>query len=99
MKKVETLKNQLNRLERQVSENRDAKALELAIERLNRLTDSIIMRSKQAWAMYSRLEHECEQSAVHPVQLNDLKAMCKKTEQLAADLLCYSLARFKQNDT
>jgi chromosome segregation ATPase len=97
LEKVQKLKNQINKLEQQTPKTR-LKALNLAIERLDRLTDSQIMRSKKAWEEYRKLEQECRRYTPCPVQLDDLGALCKKTEELAADLLCYSLARFKQSE-
>ena len=99
LEKVQMLKSQMNRMERQTPEARDMKALEASIKHLNKLTDSIIIRSKKAWEEYKKLEHESERSATRPTQLDDLNDICRKTEQLATDLLCYSLARFRQNDT
>jgi chemotaxis regulatin CheY-phosphate phosphatase CheZ len=87
----------MNKLEQQVPKTQSVKALNLAMKRLNRLSDSQIMRSKKAWEEYRKLEQECKQWAPSPVQLDSLRALCKKTEELAADLLCYSLARFKQS--
>ena len=95
--KVQKLKNKMNELEQQTPNNQNAKALDSAIRRLNRLTDSQIMRSKRAWEEYRKLEQECKQQSLCTVQLDSLRASCKKTEELAADLLCYSLARFKQD--
>jgi chromosome segregation ATPase len=93
------LKTQLNKLEQQTSrKTQSLKALDLALERLDRLIDSQIVRSKRAWEEYRRLEQECKQCALCPVQLDNLRAICKKTEELATDLLCYSLARFKQSE-
>jgi len=97
LEKLQELKNEMNGLEHQ-TQTQSLKALNLAIKRLNRLTDSQIMRSKKAWEEYRKLEQECKQYQPYPVQLETLWAICKKTEGLAADLLCYSLARFKQSE-
>jgi ABC-type phosphate transport system auxiliary subunit len=96
--KVQKLKNKMNELEQHAPKTRDLKTLDLAIKRLNKLTDSQILRSKKAWIEYRKLEQECKQCTLCPVQLDDLRAICKKTEELAADLLCYSLARFEQSE-
>ena len=93
---VEKLKTKMNKLEQQTPDTQNGKALDSAIKRLNRITDSHILRSKKAWEEYRKFEHECKQRSQYPVQMDNLRAMCKKTEDLAADLLCYSLARFKQ---
>ena len=98
LEKVQKLKNKMNELEQHTPKTQDLKALDSAIKRLNRLTDSQIQRSKKAWIEYKKLEQECKQRALCPVQLDNLRAICKKTEELAADLLCYSLARFEQSE-
>jgi arginine/lysine/ornithine decarboxylase len=97
LEKVKKLKNQMNKLEQQTPRTQGLKILDVVIKRLNRLSDSQIMRSKKAWEEYRKLEQECRQGALCPVQLDNLRAVCKKTEELAADLLCYSLGRFQQN--
>ena len=97
LEKLQKLKNDMNRLEEQ-TQTRSLKALNLAIKRLNKLTDAQIVRSKKAWEEYRKLEQECKQCQPRPVQMENLRAVCKKTEGLAADLLCYSLARFKQSE-
>ena len=97
LEKVQKLKDQMNSLEQQAPRT-SLNALNSAIKRLNELTDSHIMQSKKAWEEYRKLEEECKQYALRPAQLDELRVICKKTEELAADLLCYSLARFKQNE-
>jgi hypothetical protein len=96
--KVQKLKNKMNELEQRTPKTRDLKALESAIKRLNKLTDSQILRSKKAWEEYRKLQQESKHCESCPVQLDNLRAVCKKTEELAADLLCYSLARFEQSE-
>jgi hypothetical protein len=98
LEKVQKLKNNMNELEQHNPKTRGLKALDSAIKRLNRLTDSQILRSKKAWEEYRKLEQECKQCASCPVQLDGVRAICKKTEELAADLLCNSLARFEQSE-
>jgi pyruvate formate-lyase activating enzyme-like uncharacterized protein len=98
---VEKLKNKMNRLEQgiskedQVATTLDSNSLDLAIKSLNELTDSQILRSKKAWEEYRKLETYCKQYAPQLVELDNLKVLCKKMEELAADLLCYSLGRFE----
>jgi hypothetical protein len=102
LKTMEKLKNKMNELERNISQKEQARAdedldaLDLTLKRLNRLSDSEILRSKKAWEEYGKLEHDCKLIGLKPVQLDDLLIACKKTQDLAADLLCYSLARFKR---
>jgi hypothetical protein len=102
LRTMKKLKNKMNELERNVSQreqagtDEDFATLDLTLERLNRFTDSQILGSKEAWKEYRKLEHDCKLYGLKPVQLGDLLIACKKTEELAADLLCYSLARFKR---
>jgi hypothetical protein len=98
LERVQKLKDKMNELQQHNPKTRDLKALESAIKRLNKLTDSQILQSKKAWEEYRKLEQESQHCASCPVQLDNLRAVCKKTEELAADLLCYSLARFEQSE-
>lgn len=102
--KVEELKTKMNRFERSISQQeqaqkttKDLSALDSTIGLLNSLTDSQILRSREAWEEYRRLEHDSEQLVQRPVQLDNLRVICKKMGELAADLLCYSLARFESS--
>lgn len=61
------------------------------MESLDKLTDSQILKSKEAWKKYEELKHDCEMRSLAPPQLDELRILCKETEQVAADLLCYSL--------
>ena len=102
LKAVGKLKEKMNELELRISGERppesseDIDELSSTIERLDRFTDSLILRSKRAWEEYGRLEHECKIQAFEHTRIEDLKAICEKSEQLAADLLCYSLGYFKR---
>jgi len=104
LKAVEELKRKIGELELSISSKGRAKTsedmnqLNSALDSLDRLTDSLILESRRAWEEYSSLEHGCEVTACEPVGLKDLRDQCKKTEEFAADLLCYSLARFKRKD-
>jgi hypothetical protein len=104
LKAVERLKNKMNKLEQNASAEdhaataSDSNSLDLAIKSLNELTDSQILRSKKAWEEYRKLETYCKQYALPPPELDNLKVLCKKMEELAADLLCYSLGRFKPKE-
>jgi vacuolar-type H+-ATPase subunit I/STV1 len=98
LEKVQKLKNKMNKLEQHAPKTQNLKALDLVIKRLNRLTDSQILRSKKAWEEYGKFKQECEKCELCSVQLDNLRVICKKTEELAADLLCYSLARFEQSE-
>jgi chromosome segregation ATPase len=104
LKTVEMLKKKMNELEQDirkedpVADTSDSTSLGLAIKSLNELTDSQILRSKKAWEEYRKLENYCKRFAFQPVELDKLRVACKKMEELAADLLCYSLGRFEPTD-
>ena len=101
LRSVEKIKGKMNRLELNVSQNNsstseDQNALDSAIEDLNKITDFQISESERAWIKYQQLERDCKIYAFEPTGLNELKAQCKKNEELASNLLCYSLAHFKR---
>lgn len=104
LKEVDELKRKINELELSISDKGYAKTredmdqLNSALNMLNRLTDSLILGSGRAWEEYRKLEYDCKMSAFEPAELKGLRDLCKKTEEFAADLLCYSLARFKRKD-
>ena len=92
---AQELRNMMNLLEQQTAK-KGVKGLRAAIKQLNGLTDCQIMRSKRAWEEYQELGLKCNQHGRHSVDLDMLKEMCKKVEKLAEDLLCFSLAHFRQ---
>jgi transketolase len=102
LKTVAKTKEKMNELERRISQKKPEENqehlnhLRSEIDSLNRLTDSQIMKSKETWKKYEELKHECEMQTLQPSQLDELRILCKKTEQLAADLLCYSLGFLNQ---
>jgi hypothetical protein len=101
---VVTLKEKMNELEQRISQKKpeeakeDLNSLRYAIESLDRLTDSQILKSKEAWKKYRELEHNCKTQTLESTQLNELQKLCEKTEQVAADLLCYSLGLLKRKN-
>ena len=101
LKEVEQVKTKINDLELTVidsgSANRDR--LNSALDMLIQLTDSMIFESGRAWDEYEKLEHDCNADGYESSELNGLRELCKKTEEFATDLLCYSLAHFKRKDT
>jgi hypothetical protein len=105
LKTVGKLKEKMNELEQRISQKKperageDLNSLRAAIHGLDRLTDSQILKSKEAWKKYEELKRESEIQKPAPPQLDELRTLCKKTEQLAADLLCYSLGFLKQKNT
>jgi hypothetical protein len=101
LKELEQVKTKINDLELTVidsgSANRDR--LNSALDMLIQLTDSMIFESGRAWDEYEKLEHDCNADGYEISELNGLRELCKKTEEFATDLLCYSLAHFKRKDT
>jgi predicted RNase H-like nuclease (RuvC/YqgF family) len=102
---VGMLKLKMNELERRIEQKKpeeatqDIASLSSAIDSLERFTDSEILKSKAAWKKYEELKHECQNNVFTPPQLDELQTACKRTEQLAADLLCYSLGLIRQKNT
>ena len=98
LKEVEQVKTKINDLELTVidsgSANRDR--LNSALDMFIQLTDSMIFESGRAWDEYEKLEHDCNADGYESSELNGLRELCKKTEEFATDLLCYSLAHFKR---
>jgi hypothetical protein len=102
------LKRKINDLELIITDNANAKTsavmdkLNSAINKLIKLTDSMISESERAWEVYKKLEHDSRIDASEPSKLNaqmsSLREVCKKTDEFATDLLCYSLAHFKRKD-
>jgi hypothetical protein len=99
---VGLLKEKMNDLEQRIEQKKPEEAredmafLRSAIDSLERFTDFEILKSKEAWKKYEELKRECIDHALAPNQLDELQVMCKRTEQLAADLLCYSLGLIKK---
>jgi len=95
---LRTLKDDMNRLEERVGEKKqpeDVDKLNSAIENLNQMTDLQILASKRAWKICEEFERESTGLSSESDKLNELRAVCKKREQIAADLLCYSLGHLK----
>jgi hypothetical protein len=65
-------------------------------DRLDAFTDFLILESARAKTKCERLERECKLQAFEPTGLKDLKILCNQKEQLAKDLLCYSLGHLKR---
>ena len=98
MKEVEEAKTKINDLELTAVDSGSAKnnRLNSALDLLMQLTDSMIFESGRVWEEYEKLEHDCRVEGHEPPELNDLKEICKKMEEFATDLLCYSLAHFRR---
>jgi hypothetical protein len=93
LKRINKLKDELNALE--LTASSDGGSLDSAPESLNRLSDALIMNSKKAWQRYTRLESKCKASGSEFARLDDIRVLCKKTEAVASDLLCYTLGRLR----
>ena len=99
---VTFLKRKINDLELSVSQEDcaraedDKKKLNALIERLDGFVDSVISESARTREQCERLKHECKMQEFDPVTVENLETSCKETEQLAKDLLCYSLGHFRK---
>jgi len=100
-KTVAFLKKRINNLELSISNESCVKTdagvegLNSATERLDRFVDSVILENAQARGECERLESECRALTFASARLENLKALCQEYEQLAKDLLCYSLGRIR----
>ena len=105
LRTIKRHKEWVNALERVLSQNGAAKdagcadALDSAAEILSRFSDSMISKSKEAWQTYDELKHEFSVRALELSRLDDLYVQCRKLEQIAADLLCYSLGRLRRKES
>jgi len=99
---VRNLKQKMNHLEQRISQDngeqslKDLNSLRASTDSLDQFVDSQILKSKRAWERCRELENDCKAQGASPAQLSQLSIVCKKTEQLAADLLCFSLGHLKQ---
>lgn len=99
---VRSLKERMNQLEQRISQKKgehslkDLNSLRASTNSLYKFADSQILKSKRAWDRYRELEKGCKAQEAMLAQLSQLRIACKKTEQLAADLLCFSLGHLKQ---
>jgi hypothetical protein len=104
IRNIRELKERISELEISISEkgntenSEEMRELNSLEEKLNASVDSLILRSEAEWEDYRRLEQECGVRGFDPARLEAFKVICKKTEELAKDLLCYSLGRFRQKD-
>jgi predicted nucleic acid-binding Zn-ribbon protein len=106
LRELSELKAKINDLELAIIDNAHAKTtehkekLDSAMDRLIKFTDMMISESERRWEEYRVLERDCETSISKSsdvnAQMKTLMDLCKKTDELATDLLCYSLAHFKR---
>jgi len=102
VRRVALLKKKINYLELSLSQEGCTRT-EVGMEKLNALTerldkfvDSVISESVRARQKCERLNQECKMQAFDLAKLEDLETSCKEIEQLAKDLLCYSLGHFRR---
>jgi hypothetical protein len=101
LKEIKKLKGRMNSLEQALGHERASvsafhiRELNRTMQLLNRLSDSLIVRSKKASQKLKDLESRCKSGGLETNRLNDVRASCKKTEIMAADLLCYTLGSFQ----
>ena len=108
LKELRELKTKINDLELVIVHNGysktsgDKQKLDSAIEKLIKFTDCMISESERAWEEYKALEGDWRRSTSEPsdvtAQMEALRELCNKADEFATDLLCYSLAHFKQRD-
>jgi len=99
---VASLKKKVNDLELRTSENGvrsddvNREKLSLAVNELDRFIDSVIAKAVKTKQMCEKLELECSRQSHEPAELKELLSLCSENEQLAKDLLCYSLGRLNK---
>jgi hypothetical protein len=104
IKRIERLKKKINDLERSIGQKETGqtfdhmKPLDRAKHRLDMISDSLILESKEAWVRYKTLENVSKEIKLENADLRRLRFSCEKIEGLAADLLCYSLAHFRKQN-
>lgn len=100
-KTLASLKKKMNDLELRMFHesfavtDAETEKLNSVVDKLDRFIDSLILDSAKARKKYEKLNHECNMRAFDPVSLRNLETLCQENEQLAKDLLCYSLGHFK----
>jgi len=99
---VAFLKKRINDLELNVTERGSVPAdqnggeLSSAVEELDEFIDSVILQAARTREKCEKLKQECAVQSFEPIRLRDLLSSCLENEQLAKDLLCYSLGRLRK---
>lgn len=105
IKTVRELKEKMTGIEQRISQRNsknpveDMDDLRHLMESLDILTDAQIDRSGEAWMNFGKLKHDCGKQAAEFPELEELRMQCTRREQLAADLLCYSLGFIKNKSS
>jgi DNA repair ATPase RecN len=102
LEKIRKVKEKINSLEKTLDQENGHSAkriseLNRTTKRLNELSDFLIVESKKASERLSSLERKSESNGLELSRLNDLRVLCKKTELMAADFLCYTLGSFQRH--
>jgi len=103
LKTVNMLKDRINEIEQARSVENSVESpilrreLDTAIDGLDAFVDSWILKSQECWKKYRLLEKEFTAMKESDLdKLNALRNLCEQSEQLAKDLLCYSLAHLRR---
>jgi ABC-type phosphate transport system auxiliary subunit len=101
LRSVASLKRKVNDLELRASRGGSTQAdelekLNLAAKELDRFIDSFISQATRTKERCEKLKLKCSAQSVEPLGLKYLLSLCSEYEQLAKDLLCYSLGRLKK---
>jgi phage shock protein A len=99
---VASLKKKVNDLELKTNDNGSTRddtnrqKLNLAVNELDQFIDSVVSRAAKTRHTCEKLKLECSVQSHEPVGLKKLLSLCSENEQLAKDLLCYSLGRLNK---
>lgn len=102
MSLVASLKKKVNDFELKISGNSsksddvNREKLSLAVNELDKFIDSVIAKAAKTQQRCEELKLECLTQSHQPVELKELLSLCSENEQLAKDLLCYSLGRLNK---
>lgn len=104
LKAVGELKGKMTKIEQRASQrnrgskDEDMNDMRCFMESLDLLADAQILRSGEAWMNFEKLKNECDEQNVESPKLDELRMLCVQREQLAADLLCYTLGFIKNTE-
>ncbi len=99
---VASLKKKVNDLELRTGENgaisddANREKLSLAVNELDEFIDSVIAQAGKTRQRCEKLKLECSTQSHEPIGLKEFLTLCSENEQLAKDLLCYSLGRLNK---
>jgi len=105
LREFKGLKTKINELELLIidadEKSGDKEKLTSAVNNLVKFTDFMIAKSERALEEYRKLEQAIRAGGVSEsldinAQMKALQGVCKKIDEFATDLLCYSLAHFRR---